>query len=76
MSTSIKVNSLQINTFRGIKHLELEFSPRTNVFVGINGVGKTMILDCLAILLSHLMNQISGTGGTSLYNSFGSLLPC
>jgi ABC-type cobalamin/Fe3+-siderophores transport system ATPase subunit len=62
MSTSIKVNSLQINTFRGIKHLELEFSPHTNVFVGINGVGKTTILDCLAILLSHLMNQISGTG--------------
>ena len=62
MSTSIKVNSLQINAFRGIKHLELEFSPRTNVFVGINGVGKTAILDCLAILLSHLMKQISGTG--------------
>lgn len=61
MSTFIKVNSLQINAFRGIKHLELEFSPRTNVFVGINGVGKTAILDCLAILLSHLMKQITGT---------------
>ncbi len=60
MSSSIKVNSLQINAFRGIKHLELELSPRTNVFVGINGVGKTAILDCLAILLSHLMNQITG----------------
>jgi predicted ATP-binding protein involved in virulence len=59
MSTSIKVNSLEINAFRGIKHLELEFSPRTNVFVGINGVGKTAILDCLAILLSHLINQIT-----------------
>lgn len=60
MSISIKVNSLQINAFRGIKQLELEFSPRTNVFVGINGVGKTAILDCLAILLSHLINQITG----------------
>jgi len=51
----MKINSLQINTFRGIKRLYLAFSPRTTVFVGINGVGKTAILDCLAILLSHLM---------------------
>ncbi len=57
----MKVNSLQINAFRGIKQLELAFSPRTTVFVGINGVGKTTILDCLAILLSSVMNKISGT---------------
>jgi len=61
MSTSMKVNSLQINAFRGIKQLDLAFSPRTTVFVGINGVGKTAILDCLAILLSSVMNLITGT---------------
>jgi predicted ATP-binding protein involved in virulence len=60
MSTSMKVNSLQINAFRGIKQLELAFSPRTTVFVGINGVGKTAILDCLAILFSSVMNKIRG----------------
>jgi predicted ATP-binding protein involved in virulence len=63
----LKINSLQINTFRGIKQLNLEFSPHTTVFVGINGVGKTAILDCLAILLSHMTNKITGTE-ERLYN--------
>ncbi|MEN8217375.1 MAG: AAA family ATPase [Pseudomonadota bacterium] len=57
----MKVNSLQINAFRGIKQLYLAFSPKTTVFVGINGVGKTAILDCLAILLSHLINRLNKT---------------
>ncbi|MEN8218295.1 MAG: AAA family ATPase [Pseudomonadota bacterium] len=61
MSTSMKLNLLQINAFRGIKQLELAFSPRTTVFVGINGVGKTAILDCLAILFSSVMNLITGS---------------
>ncbi len=57
----MKVNLLQIKAFRGIKQLELTFSPRTTVFVGINGVGKTAILDCLAILLSHLTHKMGAT---------------
>jgi predicted ATP-binding protein involved in virulence len=59
----IKINSLQINAFRGIKQLDLAFSPQFTVLVGINGIGKTAILDCLAILLSHLINQISEIEG-------------
>jgi predicted ATP-binding protein involved in virulence len=57
----MKINSLQINAFRGIKQLNLAFSPQSTVLVGINGVGKTAILDCLAILLSHLINRITDT---------------
>jgi len=57
----MKLNSLQINAFRGIKQLDLAFSHQSTVLVGINGVGKTVILDCLAILLSHLINRITDT---------------
>jgi len=57
----MKLNSLQINAFRGIKQLDLAFSHQSTVLVGINGVGKTAILDCLAILLSHLINRITDT---------------
>jgi predicted ATP-binding protein involved in virulence len=57
----MKINSLQIKAFRGIKQLKIAFSHRTTVFVGINGVGKTAILDCLAILLSHLTNRMTDT---------------
>jgi predicted ATP-binding protein involved in virulence len=55
----MKIKSLQINSFRGIKQLQLAFSKRTTVFVGINGVGKTAILDCLALLFSHWLKQMT-----------------
>ncbi|HEX8826455.1 MAG TPA: AAA family ATPase [Archangium sp.] len=45
------VERLELNNFRGIRHLELEFSGRTTVLVGINGVGKSAILDALRSLL-------------------------
>ncbi len=49
----MKVKQLKINFFRGIKDLTLDFDlNEPTVFIGINGVGKSTILDCLAILLS------------------------
>lgn len=49
----MKVKRLEINYFRGIKNLTLDFdSKEPTVFLGVNGVGKSSILDCLAILLS------------------------
>jgi predicted ATP-binding protein involved in virulence len=48
----MKVQSLKITSFRGIDDLTLEFNPNApTVFIGINGVGKSSILDCLSILL-------------------------
>jgi len=61
----LTINSLQINAFRGIKQLDLAFSNQSTILVGINGVGKTAILDCLAILLSHLINQMREIEGIS-----------
>ncbi len=49
----MKVERLIIKSFRGIDNLTLEFPPSESiVFIGANGVGKSSILDCLAILLS------------------------
>jgi predicted ATP-binding protein involved in virulence len=48
-----------MNSFRGISDLTLEFdTDEPTVFIGINGVGKTSILECLAILLSWLIKRI------------------
>ena len=55
----MKVNRLKMNSFRGISDLTLEFdTDEPTVFIGINGVGKSSILECLAILLSWLTKQI------------------
>ena len=55
----MKVKRLKINSFRGISDLTLEFDrDEPTVFIGINGVGKSSILECLAILLSWLTKRI------------------
>jgi len=55
----MKVKRLKMTSFRGISDLTLEFhETEPTVFIGINGVGKSSILDCLAILLSWLLARI------------------
>lgn len=53
------VKCLKMQNFRGISDLTLEFeSNKPTVFIGVNGVGKSSILDCLAILFSWLLARI------------------
>lgn len=55
----MKVKRLTMQSFRGIGDLTLEFpTDEPIVFIGINGVGKSSILDCLAILLSCFIGRI------------------
>jgi predicted ATP-binding protein involved in virulence len=55
----MRVRRLKMQSFRGIDDLTLEFSNTSpTVIIGINGVGKTSILECLAILLSQLIGRI------------------
>ena len=58
------IQSINLTNFRGISSLDIELSDRLNVFVGINGVGKSTVLDAVAILLSWFANRIK-TAGTS-----------
>lgn len=58
----MKVKRLSMISFRGISDLTLEFDEtEPTVFIGINGVGKSSILDCLAILLSQLIGIIQNS---------------
>lgn len=52
------IHSLDLMHFRGFKHLPIELNQQLNVFVGMNGAGKSSILDASAILLSWLTNRI------------------
>lgn len=44
----MKIKSLVIDGIAGIQHLELHFSKRINMICGVNGIGKTTILDVIA----------------------------
>lgn len=54
----MKIKKIIINNFRGIKTTEINFSKDRNIFVGINGSGKTTILDAIVLSLSWLINRI------------------
>ena len=51
----MKVQQLRIEAFRGIDGLSLSLDPSLTVIVGDNGVGKTSVLDSLAILLDNYL---------------------
>ncbi|MBP0016217.1 MAG: AAA family ATPase [Cyanobacteria bacterium SBLK] len=49
----MKVKQLTMKNFRGFDDIIIDFEPNEpTIFVGINGSGKSSILDCFAFLLS------------------------
>lgn len=54
------LTTLRLRDFRGFASLDLEFEPDVTVLVGVNGAGKTSILDAIALLLVQLTERIRG----------------
>ena len=44
-------NNLQIENFRGIKHLEIDDCKRINLLVGKNNSGKTSVLEAISLIV-------------------------
>src|SRR5688572_27682698 len=64
----MRIDSLWLQNFRGIREMALKFpAAQTSVIVGINGAGKSSILDCMAILLSRLIGRIRTSRGTGRF---------
>jgi predicted ATP-binding protein involved in virulence len=60
MTQTLKLNTLRLTNFRGIEALKVDFTEQTTAFVGINGVGKSTVLEALAIAFSQLTWRIMG----------------
>ncbi len=56
--------SLKLTAFRGALDLPLTLDEQLNVFVGVNGAGKSTILDALALALSWATNRIRHSGAS------------
>lgn len=54
----MKIDYLYIENFRGIHRLEIDNLSLLNVIAGINGAGKTSVIDALRILLSWVIARI------------------
>ena len=58
----MKAEKFNIVNYRGASSLQLEFDDRLNVFYGVNGAGKSTVLDAIAIMLSWVVSRIRHSG--------------
>jgi predicted ATP-binding protein involved in virulence len=55
----MKIKHIRIQDFRGIDDLSLDFgSDNINVIIGVNGVGKSSVIDCVRSLLSAYVEKL------------------
>ena len=55
----MKVMSLSLANFRGFEQLDLVFDRRMTVIAGVNGVGKTGILEAIAHAMSCVLPKVT-----------------
>ena len=60
------IESLTIDNFRGIRHLNVHFGGRMNLFAGENGAGKSTVLQALRYLLSWYVARVMNHNGRGL----------
>ncbi|GAA4657770.1 AAA family ATPase [Arthrobacter cryoconiti] len=56
------INTLTIENFRCFDRLKIDFDKSMTVLVGVNGAGKTSILDALAVMVSTVLREFEGPG--------------
>ena len=60
----MKVTKLNLTNYRDAQALSLKLNPKLNVFVGVNGSGKSTVLDAIAIMLSWAVSRINRSGAS------------
>jgi predicted ATP-binding protein involved in virulence len=60
----MRITELSITHYRGAESLHLDLDPHLNVFIGVNGSGKSTVLDAVAIMLSWAVNRIKSVGAS------------
>lgn len=54
----MRIERLELKNFRCFEHICTELHPRMNVMVGINGTGKTTILEAIRIFIGALFCEL------------------
>lgn len=56
----MKISSLSLFNLRGFEFAEFTFNPQFNLIAGINGAGKSTVLDAIRTCASHIHRQVQG----------------
>ena len=60
----VYIKTLTLTNYRGVQFTSLDLDKSLNVFVGVNGAGKSTVLDAVAIMLSWAVNRVRRAGGS------------
>jgi len=55
----MKISKLSVTGLRALSQAEFIFQPGMNLLVGVNGVGKTSVLEALCICLSRILPELT-----------------
>ncbi|MGK7872307.1 MAG: AAA family ATPase [Xenococcaceae cyanobacterium] len=55
----MKLQKLTLSNFRGFEQIELQFSEELTVIAGVNGVGKSALLQAISKTASYLLPEIT-----------------
>jgi len=70
MDTNVtRVDSIKLTNFRGFSSLDVEFHPNLTVVVAPNGLGKTALLDAVAIAWRPLVDEMRRKPASSGFSS-------
>ena len=73
MCPLLKITKLTIKNYKSVRDLDLDLSPRINVFIGANNVGKSNILSAMEWLLGPSYPMPNRLGRWDFYNGDESL---
>lgn len=64
----MRVKRLKLNSFRGIRKETINFEDnQPTIFIGVNGIGKSSILDNVSLLLSWIVARIQNQKGNGRF---------
>jgi predicted ATP-dependent endonuclease of OLD family len=58
-SSNMVIKKIHLKNFRLFEDITVDFDERLNVFIGVNGAGKSALLDAVAILLSSFVSRLT-----------------
>lgn len=55
----MRIDNFSITNFRCFEHIEFALHPRLNILVGVNGVGKTSILEAMRVFVGSIFVEMN-----------------
>jgi len=66
----MKIEKLLIKNYKGFENCELNLRSDINVFVGVNGAGKTSIIELAATFLNQFVDKLCGNTFVTRFSDF------